>query len=175
MADVYKPTSVDPLTGERLKNKYWYFQYRDADGRLRNVKGLRGRAATLLMAAELERHVARVKAGIAEPSDPQRRRPLREHLEDFRRTLPARCGATTIKRLRAVLDGCGFFGPTEIDAFRVRKWLRERRRAGHFTDAESVGHLKAIRAFTAWLLQERRTSVDPLARTTRRRTKPPTS
>lgn len=78
MANVYKPTHRDPETGERVKAKHWYIEYRDADGRMRNVKGLRGRAATFAMALELERQVARVTGGSAQPSDPQRRRSLRE-------------------------------------------------------------------------------------------------
>ena len=167
MASVYKPSHPDPETGERVKGKYWYIEYRDADGRVRNVKGLRGRAATFAMALELERQVARVTSGNPQPPDPQRRRSLREHIEDFRRALAAghktaKEVTTTLRRLRAVLEGCGFFGPTEIDASRVARWIRERREAGELSDASSAEHLGAVKAFTAWLAQEQRTTTDPL-------------
>lgn len=166
VVDVYKPTRLDPLTGERLKGKYWYVRYRDAEGRVREVRGLRGRAATMLMALELERGIAPGKSGRVEPAG---RRSLRAHIEDFGRALAAgRATAKqvtgTLRLLRAVLDGCGFFGPTEIDASRLIAWLRQQRKAGNLSPADTADHLRAVKEFTAWLVQDRRTATDPMVR-----------
>lgn len=168
MANVYKPTHPDPETGERVKGKYWYIDYRDAEGRTRTVKGLRGRAATMLMAVELERRAAGSQGGASAPTRAKRRRSLREHVDDFQRALAAgrgtaRRAAATVRRLRAVLEGCGFFGPTEIEASRVKQWVRERRTRAGLSAAASRDHVQALKAFTAWLLREGRIAHDPMA------------
>ena len=63
------------------------------------------------------------------------RRPLAEHLADYRRELEARDNepryvAQVISRLTALLDGCAFRFISELSASRVMDWLADPRRKG---------------------------------------------
>ena len=94
MANLYKkPIMVtDPKTGKKAKKKSakWWGRYRDAQGRDCRVPLARDKAAAQAMLNELVRHVEREKAGLVDPAEEQRKRPLREHLADFKRCLQNR-------------------------------------------------------------------------------------
>lgn len=114
-------------------SKRWYFEYRDAKGVLQRVKGFTDLKATEQLAAEMERKVAKLRAGIIDPSEEHLRRPLAEHLKDYAVTLEAK-GATpehirlVSGRISSLLAGCGFVFPLDADAARVAEWLNELRR-----------------------------------------------
>ena len=64
------------------------------------------------------------KVGLADPYAEHKRKPLAEHLDDYRATLEAK-GDTpehvkrTAGRVRALLNGCGFVFPADADAGRA--------------------------------------------------------
>src|SRR5262249_1130887 len=85
--------------------------------------------------AELVRKAELGRVGIIDPFEAHRKRPLREHLADYRRELEARDNAQryvdlVCSRLAALLDGCGFLFPPDLSASRAMDWLAALRRTG---------------------------------------------
>jgi hypothetical protein len=64
MASIYKPTRVDPETGERVKYRCWRIAYIDENGVRKSAKGYKDKAATEAKAREIEKNVERKKAGL---------------------------------------------------------------------------------------------------------------
>src|SRR6266478_5610017 len=94
MAEVFRPvySVIDPATGKRVKrrSKTWHARYYLPTGEPRKVKGYRDKKATETMAAELERRAGREHAGFSDPMDQHAKRPLTEHLADYRAYLKAK-------------------------------------------------------------------------------------
>ena len=106
----------------------WYFDLKDESGRVRRVKGSPDKNVTEQMIAEAVRRVERRRLGYADPLEDYLTRPLREHLGDFAAHLEAKGDTArhvreTIARVVAVLDGCGFVLPADLDASKLEAWL----------------------------------------------------
>src|SRR5262249_45196727 len=91
------------------------------------------KVAAQQLLAELVRKAELARAGVVDPFERHRERPLSEHLDDYRRHLEAKgnCAEHIQKvysRVRAVLDGCGFVTLPDIDADRVARFLHDLRR-----------------------------------------------
>jgi hypothetical protein len=98
-------------------------------------------------------------------------KPLSDHLGDFKRSLEAKENTArhvteTTKRVRAVLNGCGFKYQSDLSAARVASWLADQRTKGMGT-ATSNHYLTAVKGFCAWLVRERRMTANPLAHLSR--------
>jgi integrase len=96
------------------------------------------------------------------------RRPLAEHLEDFRAHLESRGNTakhvrTTLTRLQTPFDGCGFKRLADLDADRVAGWLKDERDAGRLAIQTSNYYVAACRQFGTWLVRSRRLPANPLA------------
>jgi hypothetical protein len=131
---VYYPLTKDGK-GYLKPSKCWYFKYRDANGIVRRRKGFSDLKATEQLAIETERKVARQRLGYADPVEEHATRPLVDHLADYAAYLEAKGDTSahvklTISRIRAVLDGCGFTFPRDLDANTVSAWLTTLRRDG---------------------------------------------
>src|SRR5947209_3961114 len=91
MASLYKKpiTLADPKTGEKIKSqsKKWWGRFRDANDRERRIPLAADKMAAQAMLNEMVRRVEREKAGLVDPTDEQRKRPLKEHLADFTKYL----------------------------------------------------------------------------------------
>jgi integrase len=132
-------TVTRPLTkkGDRIRvpSGKWYCEYTDANGITRRVPLSTDRTAAQQMLAELDRKAERGKAGITDPYETHRKRPLAVHLADYRRDLEARDNvpryvSATVSRLKSLLDGCGFVFISDLSASRVMDWLADLRRKG---------------------------------------------
>jgi integrase len=119
----------------RIVSKVWYGRYKDADGRRRTVPLCPDKTASKDMLAKLVTD-AKTKQLYPEPpvSEAERKlresaaRPLLDHLEDFRRVLAAKGNtpdhvARICGRARAVLEGCGFVRPADLQAAPVVEFL----------------------------------------------------
>src|SRR5262245_57731048 len=91
MASLYKKpiTVTDPQTGQKIKSrsKKWWGRFRDSSARERRVPLAADKMAAQAMLNEIVRKVEREKAGLVDPTDEQRRRPLKEHLAEFTKYL----------------------------------------------------------------------------------------
>src|SRR5262245_44435579 len=117
MASIFKPTytTVDPATGtkQRRKTKKWYIQYRDSDGIVRRIPGYADKEATRQYAAKLERQAARGEQGMVDAFEEQRKRPLAEHIDDYRKHLTnkgdtADHAQVTYRRILRICEACKF-------------------------------------------------------------------
>ena len=85
---------VAPLTKKgdrcRVPSPVWYGQYRDADGRVVRVALVANKAAAEQLLAELVRKAAQGLARMLDPHEAARKRPLAEHLAEYRRHLDAK-------------------------------------------------------------------------------------
>jgi integrase/recombinase XerC len=113
----------------RVSSPNWY-------GR---VKGERvtlcpNKQASELMLADLVRKAGLAERGLADPYEDQRKRPLGEHLADFRAALTAKGNtpnyvALVLGRLQALADGCGWRTLTDLSASQADEWLTRQRTA----------------------------------------------
>jgi integrase len=171
MANLYRKPVIlkDPNSGEKIKtkSKKWWGQFKDANGKLKRVPLAVDKAAAQAMLNKLVKQVEREKAGLVDPTDAQRRRPLKEHLKEFENYLNHRgitskhIMETTAKLKKIVADRKWVF-IADITASSVLEYLGQIRRDG--ISAQTYNHyLKAFKTFTRWLVRDRRTPFDPLA------------
>ena len=123
----YSTTTPD---GKRIvkRTAKWYGRYVDENGVKQRVPLSPNKVAAQQMLAELVKQVERKRAGLYTPGEEHARRPLTEHLADYERELRSRGIGDeqvrqTVGRVRAVLDGCKFVFPRDIQAARVREFL----------------------------------------------------
>src|SRR5262245_61645774 len=111
-------TVTAPLTkkGDRIRllSAKWYGEYRDADGIVQRVPLSEDRSAAEVMLGERVKEAELTRRGLADPArEEHARRPLAEHVEDYRKHLAAKGDeaghvADTAARVRKVLNGCRF-------------------------------------------------------------------
>jgi integrase len=115
--------------------RVWAVEYKDADGILQTAKGYADLPASEQLAARLEREAARQHEGMVDAFADHLRRPLAEHLADYRRELEARNNdpgyvSQTIFRVGKLLHGCNFCFIADLSASGVANWLADLRRKG---------------------------------------------
>jgi hypothetical protein len=175
MASLYKkPVMIkDPATGEKVKgkSKKWWGQYKDADGRLKRVPLAIDKAAARAMLDKIVKQVEREKAGLVDPTDEQRKRPLKEHIREYEAFLDNK-GITekqkkeTISKLNKIAAARRWKFIADINAGSTLEFLGQLRRDGR--SVQTYNHyLKAAKSFTRWLIMDRRTPLDPLVHVSR--------
>lgn len=171
MASLYKKPVIqtDPKTGKRIKtkSKKWWGRYRAANGTERRVPLAADKTAAQTMLNDLVRKAEREAAGIIDPFEANRKKPLREHLADFKRHLENKGSTknhieTTHQRASAVTTEAGFKTIGDISASRVLDVLAAKRKAG-ISIVSSNHYLRAIKMFSRWLIADRRSNDDRLA------------
>jgi len=171
MANLYrKPVTVtDPKTGKRAKgkSKKWWGRYRTADGREKRVPLAADKAAAQAMLHEIVRQVEREAAGIADPFEKHRKRPLKEHIDEWKAYLLNKGNTEkhvgeVVFKVKRIADACGWKMIGDLSAGEVIQCLADLR-AGGLAIQTSNHHHRAIKQFSRWLLRDRRTNDDPLA------------
>ncbi len=169
MASIYRPSYTVVKNGKKVRHKSprWHIGYTDADGIRRRVKGFKDKIATAQLAAKLEKEAELAEAGVFDKYAQHRRRPLAEHLADFRKNLSDKGNTPqhvnlVHNRVKAIVKSCGFTYIDDISASRVQSYLAERRRAGLSIQTSNF-YLQAMKQFCRWLISDRRTADSPLA------------
>ena len=106
---------------KKRKSKKWYGVYVDADGITRRVPLAANKEAARQMLAELEKKAEHLKSGLANPFEEHYQKPLKQHVEDFRRHLEAKNNTEryvqeTKARIQTIFDECGITHINEISA-----------------------------------------------------------
>jgi len=169
MASIFKPvyTRTDPKTGKKVRKRLrkWYFDYRDASGRIRRVAGLRNKEKTRIIALEMEHRALRQRLGLEDDYGAHRNRPLLEHLEEFRAYMQG-LGRTsqhcseTFRIVQRAFGGCGFEVWRDISASRLVAYLdtiRTTRSARTYNK-----HLTAVKQFCRWMVLDSRAPKSPI-------------
>src|SRR4051812_8527485 len=137
MASIFRRsyTATDPQTGRKVKRKTrkWYGKYTDANGAVHRVPLSANKTVAQQMLADLVRKAELGKVGIADPYEEHRRRPLAEHLEDWRVALLAKGTSAkqvgqVVSRVRRVLEWCRFVFMADLAGAPVQSFLAELRR-----------------------------------------------
>lgn len=165
MARVFRHTYTK--NGVRKPTKNWYIEYRDADGRKRRVPGYTDKAATLQKAAQLEREAERVKAGLIDRHAEDRKRPLTDHISEWKSSLLANgCTADYARkaasRLERTVTECGFIHWQDISASRVEACLAKFRHEENISIQTSNYYLRACKQFCHWMEMDGRAPHNPL-------------
>jgi len=170
MASIFKQQyTAKDKTGRRIKKKsrYWYIDYKAAEGTRKRVKGFKDKQATAQLAAKLEKESELEQAGIVDKFKEHRKKPLAEHLNEFKASLVNK--GTTEKhaclvhnRTKAVIENCKFVFMADVSASRVQRYLAERRREG-LSIRSSNFYLQAAKQFCRWLVADGRAPENPLA------------
>jgi integrase/recombinase XerD len=171
MASLYKKPIVraDAKTGKKIKthSKKWWDQFRDATGQLRRHPLSSDKSAAQAMLNDLVRQVEREKVGLVDPTDAQRKRPLKEHFHEFKtylqnKDVPDEQAAETTHQIEKIVVGSKRRFISDITAGDAMQFLADLRRKGR--SIQTCNHyLKAVKQFTAWLVRDRRTLTDELA------------
>ncbi len=160
-----------PLTagGEkvRMETEEWYIRFKDANGKWQREKGYTDKAATEKLMVEIQQRVDRKASGVADPFEEHHRRPLSEHLEEFEQGLAAKENTPehvdwVIRKVRKIIEDCGFTLISDIQASRVKVHLKELREDG-LGPTTANHYLGSVKHFTRWLVGDRRTGDDRLA------------
>src|SRR5262245_41454143 len=125
--------------GARLveeESSKWYGEYRDEHGNMKRVPLEKDKDASRHMLRDLEKEAAHARRGLANPKlEEHLRRPLRNHLEDFKTSLEA-AGNTathiqqTVAAVLRALDACEFVYIADLDASLVEDFLIRLRQQG---------------------------------------------
>ena len=160
------------------RSRDWYGEYRDADGIKRRVRLVANKSAAQQMLNELIRNAERGRAGLVDPFADHAKHPLHEHVADYRTHLESKGNTAshvnlTVSRVESIIEGCGFKRIGDVSASSVSGWLADQRaldgtkdeddKTIRFGIASSNHYLTAMKAFTRWLVKDRRTADDRLA------------
>ena len=153
-----------------VESAKWYIECRDPrTGKPVRRAGFVDEAATWAKANRLQEDLDRQAAGLRPESFERERRGMGDHVAAFRRALDAKGNSArhvtkTISRLSAVAGGCGWRHADAIALDPVMAYLADRRagKAG-LSLGTCNGYLRAVRAFSKWLLRTGRIRRDPLA------------
>jgi len=169
MASVYKRKYTKAVDGRKIKkqSKCWHIKYRDAEGIERRVKAFKDKAASQQFAAKLEKEAELARAGVVDRYKKHRKKPLIEHLADFKQSLLDK-GCTidhaglTHNRVKAILNGCKFVLLSDVQPSRVQRYLAESKKAGLSTKSCNY-YLTAIKSFFNWMVADQRIGENPLS------------
>lgn len=165
----------------RRQCRTWCIEFTGPDGRRRRHKGYVDKAATLQLAAKLERAVARGEQDLVDPFREHRRRPLAGHVADYVSDLrtagrSAKYVGNVEYRLNILLDACGWATLDAVDAGSFLRWREtakaKARKKGRALDSPVAGssattlnqYLEAANSFLNWCVRPaKRIPVNPLA------------
>ena len=146
--------------GEVLK---WFGQYRDADGRWKRAPEHRQDGRSADARRDLEKQVERGKVGLVDPFAGHREAPIASHVEAT--SPPAEQGrspdhlAETMRRLRAVLEGCRVGLLADIRLEPVEHFLAVPGGVGAGPRTRNT-YRSSIKAFVKWCIRTRRMGED---------------
>ena len=172
MASILKQSyTVKDKNGKRIRKKsaFWYVDYKTAEGTRKRVKGFRDKSATAQLAAELVRKAELARTGIIDRYAEDRKKPLKQHLEDFYQSILAKGDTVThaqLTKYRAeqIINGCKFAIWADISASKVERCLADLRNgAAGLSAGTSNAYLQAVKQFCRWMVQDGRANESPLA------------
>jgi len=164
-------TLTRPLNakGDRIvcDSRHWYVRLKHpTTGEWLEWEAYSDKMASQALEMELLTKLERGMAGLTDPMDEHRKRPLAEHLNAYEDHLANKENSTgyieqTMQRCRAIAEGIKAAVIGDITASRVETWLADRRRNG-MSMATSNHYLRAIKSFIGWLVKDRRAPDNPL-------------
>jgi len=152
--------------GSQVEAPTWWVRFSVRGRAFEESLRTRDRRAAELLAGELVRKAERRAAGLTDPFEEHRERPIAEHLNDFETTLRARGAGPKhlLDRMRCLGEFAGATHAKRIDDFnegRASAWLDELRRGGKLSNRSINRRTSALMQFGRWCVKNRRTQFDP--------------
>ena len=178
-------------SGKTQKSKKWYIDFVDHTGARHRIPGLENKRRTEDLGRNIEDLVntkaARqrpdreltawietlsgaltkklISFGLLDSHYISAGKLLADHLEDFKESLLADGlmklhASTTHYRIKQIFDGCGFTTWSDVSASRVQKYISDLQKKLAAKTAKD--YLQAAKQFCGWMVQDRRTSDNPL-------------
>jgi len=168
MASIFKRKYTKVINGKKVKKQSlkYYTRLTDVDGIKRTIPLFRDKTASEQKAAQLQKEIELAKAGVVDRFKEHRKRPLAEHLSDFRQYLFDK-GDTqdyaklTHNRVKAILTNCKFSFIADVQPSKVQRYIAERKRKGLSIKSCNY-YLTAAKNFFNWMVNDRRTGENPL-------------
>ncbi len=122
----------------------WHVEYTAPDGTRKRAKAYSDKDASQNLLARLVKAAAHGIEGMDDPFQEHNRRPLVEHLADFRGHLEALNDspehvALVVSRCSLVFSQCGFERIPELSAARVEEWLAAARKKNPAPEIQAAG------------------------------------
>ncbi len=162
---IYKPTYLRARTGLKYTCPKYYVQFYIKGRLFRRALGTTDKRVAEERAADLRRKEERRAAGLLDPAEEHRDRPIGEHFDDFESMLRSR-GVTDVHRgdrmacLRDFVKSASVSRLADLNEARATTWLRALKDRG--LAARTVNkRLQALRQFARWALVNRRLPWDP--------------
>ena len=167
MATIYKPTyTTTDKRGRKVtkKAKCWYIRYRDAAGRLRQVKEHTDKEATKSKAMKLEKGSERQQEGMVDRE--QHRRPMAEHLAAYQAFLEKKNSDVhvegTMQRVRRILRVARVETWQNITPANIEDALSDIVAADNLAPQTRNYYLTACNMFCNWMAEQNRASENPI-------------
>jgi site-specific recombinase XerC len=167
VASIYKRGRDD---GNKLA-PYW-ITYIDAGGKKKTRRGFTDKGLTEQLAKQLENEARKHRSGLVDPLEEelasQRRRPIKEQIEEFETHLATKSSTSkhvklTMTRIRRLVDAAKITTIADINKARIEKALREIRKADDLGNRTFNHYVQAIDSFARWLVANQRLAANPLA------------
>jgi integrase len=172
MPGLYRPSYSDKtLDGKTVKKRAskWYGWYKHPDtGKTVRVPLSEDKAVAQQLLARIIADLERGKHGLVDPYAEHRKRPLTEHVEDYRQDManreisPAQVKQVCSRILR-VLDLAGLKLAADITPAKVQAAIAHLRRVENRSAQTCNFYLQSIKQFCRWLVRETRMESNPIA------------
>ena len=169
MASVFKRKRKVKLAGGKTvvkQSQKYYTRLTDADGIKRTIPLFRDKTASEQQAAQFQKEIELARAGVIDRFKEHRKRPLVEHLKDFKQYLLDK-GDTkdyarlTHNRVKAILTDCKFTFIGDVQPSRVQRYIAERKQKGLSIKSCNY-YLTAAKIFFNWMVADKRIGENPL-------------
>ena len=159
---------TDCGTKYRDESKKWYIKFKDRHGAWRRVPGYSDKAATVQLAAELERNQEQIQSGLTDAHEQGKLCNLHEHLTDFQQYLISKNNTAhhvmqTCRKIRRIIDGCGFKCWKDIISSKVSNWLALQRNSGSMGIKTSNYYQSSFKGFCTWMVRDGRVPSNPVS------------
>lgn len=169
MGSCFRPTRVDPATGQRLRYRRYRIVWADECGRRCSEMAYKDKAASRAMLERKEREVARRIEGLAVADLAKRATPAAELIASFARELVSRGSEpggeyvrVSRQTLTAVFKGCGWVTLGDVRRDGLCAYLAQMAAAGKAPGTRGR-HLMIAKSLTAWAKDQGWLAEDPLA------------
>jgi integrase len=164
--------SVFKRNGKSNRGAPWYISWVDENGKRRTeCTRTSDKSAAMRIAAKKEADAALIRSGVIDPVaqsvQAESRRPIEEHLADFRAKMQAagRSGKhieETCRYIHTVCTDCKFKTPSDIAAVPVSRFIQKLIDSGR-SHRTCAAHTIAFKSFVKWLVAGGKLPRDPLS------------
>ncbi len=147
----------------------WAADVRLSDGTRKRFRFSANKDAAAVMLSELLKKIENEKAGIVDRYGEHRKRVLKGHLEDWKRSLeasgrPPKYIGQRFNRIEKAFATCGFLRTQDLTAERLEHFLHDLRKTDDLSVQTTNDWLQAIRQFCRWMVANGRMERDPFTR-----------